>query len=156
MTDPEQNENQPPETPPETPPAAPAPAAEVTSSSSDKDFRMWAMILHFSLLAGFLIPLGGLIAPIIIWQIKKEEFPGLTEHAYSIFNWMLSALIYAIVCAILTVVVIGVFGFMALAVVGVIFPIIGGIKANEGELWPYPLTITLLKQSSITRIDFVC
>jgi uncharacterized Tic20 family protein len=144
MTEPEQNENQAAETPPEAP-AAPAPAATPSTSSSDKDFRMWAMILHFSLLAGFVIPLGGLIAPIIIWQIKKEEFPALNEHAYSIFNWMLSALIYAVVCGILTLVVIGVFGFMALAVVGVIFPIIGGIKANEGVLWPYPLTLNLLK-----------
>lgn len=144
MTEPEQNENQAAETPPEAP-AAPAPAATPSTSSSDKDFRMWAMILHFSLLAGFLIPLGGLIAPIIIWQIKKEEFPALTEHAYSIFNWMLSALIYAVVCGILTLVVIGLFGLMALAVVGIIFPIIGGIKANEGELWPYPLTLNLLK-----------
>ena len=78
MTDPEKNESQAPETPPEAPaaPATPAPSAETSTStsSSDKDFRMWAMILHFSLLAGFVIPLGGLIAPIIIWQIKKEEF----------------------------------------------------------------------------------
>lgn len=142
MTDPKKNENQ----APETPPATPAASTEPTTSSKDKDARMWAMILHFSLLAGFLIPLGGLVAPIIIWQIKKEEFPELTDHAYSIFNWMLSALIYAVVCFILTFVVIGIFGFMALAVVAVIFPIIGGIKANDGVLWPYPLTLQLLKQ----------
>ena len=58
---------------------------------------------------------------------------------------MLSALIYAVACFILTFVVIGIFGFMVLGVVAVIFPIIGGIKANEGVLWPYPLTLTLLK-----------
>lgn len=29
--------------------------------------------------------------------------------------------------------------------VGIIFPIIGGIKANSGELWQYPLTLKLIK-----------
>ena len=141
MNDPQENENQ----QAETPPAAPATPVEATPDSKDKDFRMWSMILHFSLLAGFVIPLGGLIAPIIIWQLKKEEFPEITAHAYVIFNWLLSALIYAFACFVLTFVLIGIPGFIALGVVAVIFPIIGGIKANDGVLWPYPLTIQLIK-----------
>jgi len=28
---------------------------------------------------------------------------------------------------------------------GIVFPIIGGMKANNGELWEYPLTIKFLK-----------
>jgi len=38
------------------------------------------MFLHFSLLAGYVVPIAGLIAPIIIWQLKKNELPGLDEH----------------------------------------------------------------------------
>jgi uncharacterized Tic20 family protein len=29
--------------------------------------------------------------------------------------------------------------------VGVIFPVIAAVKANEGEVWKYPLAITFLK-----------
>jgi len=32
-----------------------------------------------------------------------------------------------------------------LGVIGVVFPIIGGIKANNGQLWKYPLSIPFLK-----------
>ena len=28
---------------------------------------------------------------------------------------------------------------------GIVFPIIAGVKANNGELWEYPLTIKFLK-----------
>ena len=37
--------------------------------------RQWAMFLHFSLLAGFVVPILGLIVPIIIWQLKKTDLP---------------------------------------------------------------------------------
>ncbi|MBT8063204.1 MAG: DUF4870 domain-containing protein, partial [Gammaproteobacteria bacterium] len=34
-----------------------------------------------------------------------------------------------------------VLGFIALGVLTVIYSIIGGLKANEGEIWEYPGTI---------------
>ena len=29
---------------------------------------------------------------------------------------------------------------IALGVVGIVFPVIGGLKAQKGELWPYPMS----------------
>jgi hypothetical protein len=34
---------------------------------------------------------------------------------------------------------------MVLGILAVVFPIIGGIKANNGELWHYPMTINIIK-----------
>jgi len=107
----------------------------------DKETRQWAMFIHFSILAGWIIPIGGLIVPILLWQIKKDELPGIVPHAHVVLNWIVSSLVYALICLVLTFVVIGVFGFMALALATVIFAIVGGIKANDGELWEYPGTI---------------
>ena len=42
---------------------------------------------------------------------------------------------------------------MALAVLGIVFPIIGGIKANNGEVWKYPLSIPIPRSS---RRSAVC
>jgi uncharacterized Tic20 family protein len=58
-----------------------------------------------------------------------------------VLNWIVSSLVYALICFILMFVVIGIFGFMALGLATVIFAIMGGIKANDGELWEYPGTI---------------
>lgn len=107
----------------------------------DKETNQWAMFIHFSILAGWVIPIGGLIVPILLWQIKKDELPGIVPHAHVVLNWIVSSLVYALICFILMFVIIGVFGFMALGLATVIFAIMGGIKANDGELWEYPGTI---------------
>ncbi len=111
----------------------------------DQSTKTWAMLLHLSVLAGFVVPLGGLVAPILIWQLKKSEMPEIDAHGKMVLNFLISMLIYSLVAFLLTFVVIGVFLFFALVAVGVIFPIIGGIKANNGELWQYPLILELVK-----------
>ena len=107
----------------------------------DRETNQWAMFLHFSILAGWVIPLGGLIVPILLWQLKKDELPGIVPHAHVVLNWIITSLVYAVICFILTFVIIGIFLFFALAIATVIFAIIGGIKANDGEVWEYPGTI---------------
>jgi uncharacterized Tic20 family protein len=111
----------------------------------DRQLRQWALILHLSQLAGFVIPGAGLVTPIIIWQMKKDEMPGLDAHGRAVANWILSGLIYAAASAVLVIVLIGIPLLILLLLVGVIFPIIGGIKAGDGEVWKYPLSITFFK-----------
>jgi uncharacterized Tic20 family protein len=106
--------------------------------------RLWAMILHLSLLAGYVVPLGGLVVPIVIWQLMKNELPGLDAHGKVVANWIISLLIYGIVAGILCVVLIGIPLLITLALLHVVFPIIGGVKANNGEVWRYPLSISFL------------
>ena len=60
-------------------------------------------------------------------------------------NWIISGIIYAILCCLLIIVIAGMPLLIALFVVGIIFPIVGAIKANDGIVWNYPLTITFLK-----------
>lgn len=110
----------------------------------DKETRQWAMILHLSQLAGFLIPFAGLIVPILIWQLKKDEMPELDVHGKIIANWIISELIYSFICLILVIVAIGLLLFFLLGTVSVIFPIIGAIKANEGRVWKYPFSMSFV------------
>ena len=56
-----------------------------------------------------------------------------------------SMLIYVAVSSVLVIVMIG---FPLLGILGPIaiaFPVIAGIKANNGEVWKYPLSIPFLK-----------
>ena len=107
-----------------------------------KEARQWAMFLHLSLLAGYVIPgIGAIIVPILIWQLKKDEFPEIIPHAHVVMNWIINMIVYGVICFILTFVLIGILGFIALGIMTLIFSIIGGIKANEGELWEYPMTL---------------
>lgn len=113
--------------------------------SGNKDANQWAMFVHFSLFAGYLLPLAGLLLPIILWQIKKDQYPFVDIHGKIVVNWIISLVIYAAICAVLLLVAIGIVGFALLGALTIIFPIIGGIKANQGEVWEYPLTIKFLR-----------
>jgi len=117
------------------------------SGAADLDLqtRQWAMFLHFSILAAFVVPIVGLVAPIVIWQLKKDQLPAIDVHGKIVVNWILSMIIYCVVSAVLVLVLVGIPLLVALGVVSVAFPIIGGIKANSGEIWRYPLSLTFLK-----------
>ena len=107
--------------------------------------KQMGMFLHLSQLIGLLIPFGGIIAPILIWQLKKDEMPALDAHGKMVANWILSSLIYWVVSIVLTFVLVGLLGILALIVMSIAYPIIGGIKANNNEFFEYPLTIKFLK-----------
>jgi uncharacterized Tic20 family protein len=71
--------------------------------------------------------------------------PGVDAHGKMVLNFILSMLIYSIMALLLAFVAVGFLIFAVLAIVGIIFPIVGGIKANNGELWKYPLMLPLFK-----------
>lgn len=107
--------------------------------------KQMGLLLHLSQLANLVIPPVGLIAPIVIWQMKKDEMPALDAHGKMVTNWLISSVIYFAVSFVLAFVLVGFFLMLALAILGIVFPIIGAIKANNGEFWEYPLTIKFLK-----------
>jgi hypothetical protein len=104
--------------------------------------NLWAMLLHFSQFAGYLVPFAGLVVPIVIWQLKKNDLPAIDNHGKVVTNWIISEIIYVVVSALLVLLLIGIPLLIAVVVLGIVFPIIGGIKANSGELWRYPLSIS--------------
>ncbi len=109
-----------------------------------KQAREWCMILHLSLFAGHAVPLGGIVAPIVMWQLKKDEWPEVDEHGRNAANWIISNIIYIIISVVLCIVIVGFVLLIILAVLNAVFPVIAAIKANEGRVWRYPLAIRFL------------
>jgi uncharacterized Tic20 family protein len=109
------------------------------------DQRQTGMFLHLSQLAGLIVPFAGIIVPVVIWQTQKDKMPALDAHGKMVTNWMISALIYSAVSVILMFVLVGFLTMLTVIIMAIVFPIIGAVKANNGELWEYPLTIKFLK-----------
>jgi hypothetical protein len=109
----------------------------------DKNERNWGMFLHFSVFASYVIPIAGLVVPIVIWQLKKEEYPSIDAHGKNVMNFLISMLIYSIAAVLLSFLLIGIPILVALTIAGIVLPIIAGIKANQGEIWKYPYTLTI-------------
>ena len=103
------------------------------------------MLCHLAALAGFLIPFGSIVGPLIIWLIKKDEFPFVDEQGKESLNFQISVAIYGIVSAILIIVFIGIILLVALIIADVVLVVVASIKTNKGESYRYPLTIRLIK-----------
>lgn len=127
---------------PQTTPVASAPTPMTPERQAEQE-RLWAMLMHFSLLLTYAFI--GIVLAIVIWQIKKKDLPGIHAHGKNVANWIISEFIYGIISGILCMIIIGIPMLMALVVLGIVFPIIAGIKANNGQVWKYPMSIQFLK-----------
>ena len=115
---------------------------EITPS---KDERTWAMLSHFSALCMFIFPFGNILAPLIIWLIKKEEMSFVEDQAKEVMNFQISMTIYLLISGILCFILIGIPFVIGLGIFNVIITIIAGIKANDGESYQYPINLRLIK-----------
>jgi uncharacterized protein len=110
------------------------------AGDTERQTRQWAMFLHLSQL--LTVALIGLILPILIWQMLKEKLPGIDAHGKVVVNWIISEILY---CVALGITGFGLLLVPVVFVLGIVFAIIGGIKANNGEVWKYPLSIPFFK-----------
>ena len=119
---------------------------------NDTDFRPWnmevssfCMLMHLSQFAGIIIPMAGIALPIIMWATNKDKSSIIDQHGKNILNWMISLFIYYTISIILIILIVGIFALIALTMMWFIFIIIGAIKANNKEIFSYPLSIQFLK-----------
>lgn len=107
--------------------------------------RTWEVLCHLSALAGYLLSGLSVIGPLIVWLMKKGEYPSVDAHGKEALNFHISVLIYALVCLPLVLLFIGFPLLIAVGIFGLVCTIIGGVKASNGELFRYPLSIRFLK-----------
>lgn len=126
--------------PPPGPPSDPLPAAGGPGQSE----RQWAMFAHLSALLGCLIPFGNIIAPLVIWQLRKDDMPFAAGQAKEALNFQITVMLAALLCVLLMLVLIGFLLLWALAIAALILVVIAAIKANEGVDYRYPFALRLI------------
>ena len=145
------NENQAP--PPIQPPPPSPTSVSPPPSNPEGQMRNWNMLCHISALAACLgIPFGNIIGPLVVWQIKKNEFPSVDVHGKAALNFQISITIVAVIAGV-SAVILSFFciGYLLLPVValiglaGLVFSVIAGIKASDGEDYKYPWSWEFVK-----------
>jgi uncharacterized Tic20 family protein len=110
-----------------------------------KDACTWSMLCHLAGLAWFIIPLiGGIIGPLILWQIKKDQYPFVDKHGKEAMNFQISMLIYGLLSGLSLICCVGVVLLPLVVIADVTFAIIAAVKAGQGENWRYPLSIRFI------------
>jgi len=107
--------------------------------------RQWGLFTHLSSLVGLIIPFGNILGPLIIWQIKKAEFPFIDDQGKEAVNFNITTLIAFIAAFILSFVLIGLLLMPIIGIGWLVLTILAGVKANNGEAYRYPFTLRLIK-----------
>lgn len=125
-----------------TQPLPPPPRSDATVSTST---RNWCVLCHAAALLGvFTHFIGHIFGPLAVWLIKRHDAAEIDAHGKESLNFQLSMLLYDIVAGILCVILIGIPILILLWIANLVFVIIASIRASEGQLYRYPLTIRFI------------
>ena len=113
-------------------------------STPTKDERTLAMVAHLLAFAGYVVPFGNIIGPLVVWQIKKDQSAYVATHAKESLNFQITVTALALVFIVLTFVLIGIPLLIALGLFELIIVIIAAIRANDGQFYRYPLCLRLI------------
>ncbi|HVF11445.1 MAG TPA: DUF4870 domain-containing protein [Abditibacteriaceae bacterium] len=127
-------------------PTIPDPAQQPSpAQTQEQQSRMWGMLCHLSALVALVgVPFGQIIGPLIVWLVKKDEFPFVNDQGKESLNFQISMTIYMLVAGASILFLIGLVLLPIVVVVDVIFTIIAAIQANTGQPYRYPLTIRFI------------
>lgn len=114
-----------------------------------KDERNLAALCHLATFGGFIIPFANILIPLAIWMIKKDESNFISDQAKEVLNFQITITIAILILVFLLFTIIGtipaIIGFIGIGIIDIVFPIIGAIKASEGEYYRYPFTKPFIK-----------
>ena len=107
--------------------------------------RNWAVLCHVVTFIGFVMPLGNIVGPLLIWLLRRRDSEYVDFHGKEAVNFQISLTIYLVISAVLVLVLIGFVLLLVTFVFGIVSVIIAAVRANEGVLHRYPVTIRFLR-----------
>ena len=103
------------------------------------------MLSHLAGLA-VVVYVGNILAPLLIWQIKKDQMPSVVPYAKEALNFQITMSICMVVGSAMAK-LLCFFWVIPSAVVlfDVVMSIVAALKANSGEFYRYPVTLRLIQ-----------
>lgn len=113
------------------------------------DDKTWALIAHFGGAVGALFGgIFGWVAPLIALLAKGPQSPTVRAHALAALNfqalWSIISLVAVILASCLFWLVFPL-AFYLVPLVPIIIGVVAGVRANDGQLYRYPLTVDWFK-----------
>ena len=108
--------------------------------------RNWGMLCHLTALSMLVgIPLGNILGPLIIWLIKKEQYPFVDDQGKEALNFQISMLIYILISAVLIIILVGIVLLPIVIILDIVYTVIAAISASNGQAYRYPMSIRFVK-----------
>lgn len=126
----------PPYTPPAVPPTGGAPARSIPSGSD----KIWTILSHVSWYIG--VPF---LLPLVVYLAMKGDSEYVADNAKEALNFHISVFLYSLCLLPLVWLLIGIPLLVVMAIIVLILSIVAAVKAANGIVYRYPLTIRLVK-----------
>jgi len=104
----------------------------------NSDERVLAILSH--ILA--IVPGIGILGPLVIYLVKKDESGFIAAYARESLNFQLTIILLYI---ILFITLIGVLLWWVVAILNTILVIVATIRASENKIYRYPISFRLVK-----------
>ena len=130
----------------EVPPLPP----DLQAANASKDERTWGMVAHLAALAGFMIPFGNILGPLVVWLVKREESAFVAYHAKQSMWFQIFTAIAVTALAILGFCTMFVTWLLATAagLGAVAYAIYGAIQVSGGKDFEYYWVGPWVRQSA--------
>src|SRR5262245_10154590 len=125
---------------PHSPPGPAGPDPMVDSHAQPWE-RTYATFEHLTVFVSWICPV---IPALVMWLIKKDESPFVSDHGKEAMNFQISLVIYFAVGWLLTVVCVGFPVLVAAGVLAIVGGILGAVAANKGRYFRYPMCLRLI------------
>lgn len=112
--------------------------------------RTLAMLCHLTSLSGFVIPLGNVIGPFIVWRVGRGDSDFVDEHGKVSLNFQLSITLFFVGMALLAVLlgpivfILAPVGGLA-ALYGLVMAVVNSVQAHRGDESHYALSTPFLR-----------
>jgi uncharacterized protein len=110
-----------------------------------------AMFCHLAGIAGWILllptglPGGNILGPLILWLLKKDTMPMVNEHGKEALNFQITVTAAILGCMALFFLVLPLALIPIIWLAGLVLSVLATVKASNGVLYRYPLTLRLVK-----------
>jgi len=107
---------------------------------SPADQRTWAIATHLSAFLAAFVALS-FLGPLVMYLVFRDRGAYIRQHAAEALNFQLTMWIGLLISFPLMLVLVGFLTAGAIALMMLVFHILGAVAASEGQDFRYPLTI---------------
>ncbi len=132
-------------------PSGPQTSLRQPLSETERASRNWSVFCHIASLAtlflsmvgsGFVVPLG-FLGPLIVWLVKRNEYPAADEHGREATNFQLTLAPFQVLFVFIPI--IGWFFLLPiLLLINGGLTVYAAVKASNGESYRYPFSLRLI------------
>ena len=119
------------------PPVPPDPISYAGAVETDPNAKMYGMLCHLLALSAVVgVPFGHILGPLVMWLIKRDQYPFVNDQGKEALNFQITVTIALAISAVLILVVIGFFLMFIVIIAALVMTIIATREGKQRRVLP--------------------